>query len=170
MSSTHLAAALHAAGPAPDRAKELELYAFLVGRWRFDMTAYDEKGGAHRGRGEIHAGWVLEGRAIQDVWSIAPPGTPVSGAWYGTTLRVYSPARKAWDIHWIDPATGFASHMIGRAQGADIVQEGKHESGALMRWSFSEITQGAFHWRGEFSRDGGKSWHLQVDIRAERVE
>jgi hypothetical protein len=94
----------------------------------------------------------------------------VSGAWYGTTLRVYSPVRKAWEIHWIDPATGFAANMIGRAQGADIVQEGKHESGALMRWSFSEIKANAFHWRGEVSRDGGKTWHLQVDIRAERVE
>lgn len=168
--STPLAAALHAAGPAPDRAKELDLYAFLVGRWRFELTAYDEKGAAHRGRGEIHAGWVLEGRAIQDVWTIAAPGTPVTGAWYGTTLRIYDVARKLWNIHWIDPATGFASRMIGRGQGADIVQEGKHESGALLRWSFSEIGGNAFRWRGEVSLDGGKAWHLNVDIRAERVE
>lgn len=168
--STHLAAALHAAGPASDRAKELELYAFLVGRWRFELTAYDWEGAAQSGQGEIHAGWVLEGRAIQDVWTIAPPGTSVTGAWHGTTLRVYDPVHKTWNIHWIDPATGFHSHMIGRAQGADIVQEGKHESGALLRWSFSEIARNAFHWRGEVSRDGGKAWHLQVDIRAERVE
>jgi hypothetical protein len=167
--STSLAAALHAEGPAADRAKELELYAFLVGQWRFEVTAYGEKGVAYKSRGEIHAGWALEGRAIQDVWSIAPPGTPVTGAWYGTTLRVYDPARKVWNIHWIDPATGFAAQMVGRAQGADIVQEGRHESGALLRWSFSEITPGAFRWRGEVSRDDGKTWHLQVDIRAERV-
>ena len=170
MTSDPLASALHAGGPAADRAKELELYAFLIGRWGFELASYGEKAAEHRGRGEIHAGWVLEGRAIQDVWTIAPPGTPVTGAWYGTTIRVYDPTRKHWNIHWIDPATGFASHMVGRAQGADIVQEGKHESGALLRWSFSEITANAFRWRGEVSRDGGNTWHLNVDIRARRLE
>jgi len=52
--------------------------------------------GKHEARGEIHAGWVLQGRAIQDVW-IFP------GAFYGTTLRVYDPGLDAWHILWSDP-------------------------------------------------------------------
>ncbi len=65
-------AALHSDGPAPDRTKQLELYAFLVGRWDTRILAYDEAGTRHENRGEILADWVLEGRAIQDIW-LTPP-------------------------------------------------------------------------------------------------
>ena len=35
-----------------------------------DVVGYEENGTQHNGGGEIHFGWVLEGRAIQDVWMI----------------------------------------------------------------------------------------------------
>ena len=73
---------------------------------------------AHGPRGEIHFGWVLEGRAIQDVW-ILP------GVFYGTTLRVYDPGLDAWHILWSDPVKQYYTRQIGRARGHDIVQEGK---------------------------------------------
>jgi hypothetical protein len=167
---------LHAPGPAPDRAEKLGLYAFLVGRWDSEIIAHEPSGGAtHTARGEIHAGWVLEGRAIQDVWMIptrperanAPP-MPVAGNWYGTTLRVYDPKIDAWHIFWMAPATSFFSRQFGRARGADIVQEGKHESGLSLRWSFTEITPRSFLWRGEASPDG-VTWALQVEVRARRA-
>ena len=169
---------LHADRPAPDRADKLGLYGWLVGQWDMDITTFAEDGTRHTGRGEIHAGWVLEGRAIQDVWMIPPrpqrgpaaPAMPVAGNWYGTTLRVYDPGLDAWHILWSDPATQVYTRQIGRAQGKDIVQEGRHESGAILRWSFTEIERDSFHWRGEVSTDGGASWRLQVDIRARRVK
>jgi hypothetical protein len=37
--------------------------------------------------GEIHFGWVLEGRAVQDIW--IRPKRPVPSTMYGTTLRVF---------------------------------------------------------------------------------
>jgi len=61
-------------------------------------VAHLDDGTTHRGRGEVHAGWVLDGRAIQDVW-ILP------GLFYGTTLRVYDPGLDAWHILWHDPLT-----------------------------------------------------------------
>ena len=69
----------------------------------------------------------------------APRLLPVTGDWYGTTLRVYDPGLDAWHILWSNPATQLYTRQIGRARGADIVQEGKHESGALLRWSFTRI-------------------------------
>src|SRR5215510_3366181 len=142
-SASPFARALLAPGPAPDRADKLALYGWLVGYWVFDVVAFDERGGRQESRGEIYAGWVLEGRAIQDVWMI-PPRTErhrrpesefaVTGAWYGTTLRVYDPSLDAWHIHWIDPATQFQARMIGRARDTSIVQEGALPSGALLRW------------------------------------
>ena len=58
--------ALHSDGPAPDRADPMQLYAFLVGDWDTDLVAYAPDGTRHTSRGEIHAGWVLEGRATLD--------------------------------------------------------------------------------------------------------
>jgi hypothetical protein len=49
------------------------------------------------------------------------------------------------------------------------VQVGKLESGAILRWTFTEVTSDSFHWLGEHSADGGTTWWLQVDIRSRRV-
>src|SRR5262245_50440056 len=173
--------ALHSAGPAPDRATPLQLYAFLVGDCDTDLVAYAPDGTRHTSRGEIHAGWVLEGRAIQDLWMTPPraerpaagaplPVLPVTGAWYGTTLRVYDPKLEAWHIQWTDPATNFQAQQVGRADGEDIVQIGTLTSGAMLRWRFTEIQADSFHWLGEVSRDGGATWTLQVEVFARRTK
>lgn len=169
---------LHSDHPAPDRADKLGLYGFLIGSWETTVIAHDENGKTHTNNGEIHAGWVLEGRALQDVWMVphraerepdAPPRQlPVTGNWYGTTLRVYDPEIDAWHILWTNPARMFHARQIGRARGADIVQEGRHESGALMRWSFTRIKPESFHWLGEISADNGANWRLQVEVLARR--
>jgi hypothetical protein len=164
--------ALHANGPA----RQSDLYAFLVGDWRMDVTAHSEKNESFSTRGEIHAGWVLEGRAIQDVWIIprAPAADgkvrafPVAGNWYGTTLRTYDPAIDAWRIFWIDPATNSFRQQIGRREDKGIVQLGKTESGALSRWSFVDVERDAFRWRAEVSGDDGATWRRVIDIVATR--
>jgi hypothetical protein len=167
---------LHAAGPDPELAAKLKLYSWFVGDWEFDITTILEDGATHSGHGEIHVGWVLQGRAIQDVWMIPrlrdrKPGIeqlPGAGNWYGTTLRIFDPRLDAWHILWNDPATNFFSQQIARARGADIVQDGPAPAGGLMRWTFSEIRPESFHWTAEHSPDE-KSWRKQVDIRARRV-
>jgi hypothetical protein len=63
-------AALHADGPVADRAEALELYGQFIGDWDADIATYTPDGVRHQGQGEIHFGWILEGRAIQDVWMI----------------------------------------------------------------------------------------------------
>ena len=169
---------LDSPGPAPDRAEELGLYAFLIGHWDTRIVAYEEDGTRHESRGEIHAGWVLEGRAIQDVWMTPPraerhpgeplPALPVTGAWYGTTLRAYDPGLDAWHILWSDPATQFYARQIGRAEGHEIVQRGALPSGVELRWRFTEIRPDSFHWLGEASVDEGATWGLQVEVFARR--
>ena len=174
--TSSFAQVLHASGPDPSRATALELYAFLVGQWELDVTTTPEDGTTHRGSGEIHAGWVLQGRAIQDVWMIPrlrdrTPGIEQlqgAGNWYGTTLRIYDPQLDAWRILWNDPATNFFSQQIARPEGRDIVQIGPDPRGGSMRWVFSEITPNAFHWYAERSLDD-RSWRREVDIRARCV-
>lgn len=176
-SPSKFASVLHADGPAADRAEKLKLYGWLIGDWDADIIAYAGTGERHQGQGEIHFGWVLEGRAIQDVWMIPrrrdrtadAPQMPIAGNWYGTTLRIYDPTIDAWRIYWIDPATNAFRQQIGRQRGADIVQEGKTEAGALTRWSFTEIAPDAFRWLGEASVDDGATWRLLVEVRARRA-
>ena len=171
-----LAEVLHAEGPEPGREAQLELYSWLVGHWLFDITTFAEDGATSQGRGEIHAGWVLQGRAIQDVWMIPrlldrKPGIeqlPQAGNWYGTTLRFYDANLDAWRILWNDPATGFFTQQTGRARGPDIVQEGADPRGGSMRWTFSEIERDSFHWTAERAPDD-HTWRREVDIRARRA-
>jgi hypothetical protein len=79
------------------------------------------------------------------------------------------PKLDAWRIFWIDPATNAYYQQIGRAEGPDIVQTGTTDSGALSRWSFTEITDSSFHWKGKASPDGGKTWQLLVEVFAHRT-
>lgn len=152
---------LTSAGPAADRADKLALYGQFIGDWTFDATVTRDDGTQHRGQGEIHFAWVLDGRAIQDVW-ILP------GIFYGSTLRVYDPGTDGWHILWSDPLKQLYTRQIGRAQGRDIVQLGNAD-GVHIRWSFSEIAPDAFRWRGERSTDSGATWFLQADFRARRM-
>jgi hypothetical protein len=157
--------ALHCRGPADDRAQKTKLYAWLVGDWTFDATVYRDDGAAHRGTGAIHFGWVLQGRAIQDVWSLP-------GIFYGTTLRVYDPGIDAWHILWSDPLRQTYTRQIGRASGRDIVQLGENNAGEATRWSFTEIAPDSFRWTGERAPAGSEaspSWQLQADFRARRA-
>ena len=154
--------ALHSKGPAADRSRHLELYGWLIGDWIMDATVHRDDGTTFRGSGEIHFGWVLQGRAIQDVW-ILPD------VFYGTTLRVYDPGLDAWHILWSDPVRQFYARQIGRAQGKDIVQIGKNDAGATLRWRFTEIAPDSFRWLGERAHDDGKTWQLQAEFRARRV-
>ena len=153
--------ALVADHPAADCADKLTLYGWLVGSWTMDATLHRDDGTVHEGRGEIHAGWILAGRAIQDVWVLP-------GVFHGTTLRVYDPGIDAWHILWSDPLRQVYTRQLGRADPRGIVQVGTAGDGALLRWSFTDISQGAFRWRGERSLDDGGSWMLQLDVRARR--
>ena len=141
-----------------------------------DVTTILDDGTTHRGSGEIHAGWVLQGRAIQDVWMIPRlrerkagiEQLPGAGNWYGTTLRIYDTALDAWRILWSDPATNFFSQQIARAEGHDVVQTGPDPRGGSMRWTFREIGADSFHWTAERAADD-RSWEREVDIHARRV-
>ena len=172
IASNELISVLHAEKPAADRADKLQLYGRFIGDWETKIIAHAPDGARHEGSGEIHFGWILEGRAIQDVWMIprlaerpnAPP-FPVAGNWFGTTIRVYDPTIDAWRIYWIDPAEmSFGSNSVG---GADWISF-RRARPRLSRWSFTNITPNSFHWLGESSASKDGSWQLMVEVLARR--
>ena len=160
-SDSSLARLLFSNGPASDRAEKMSLYGFLIGDWTMDAVMHTPDGKTHERQGKISFAWVLEGRAIQDVWALPD-------FFYGSTLRVYDPGIDAWHIFWSDPLMQYHGRQIGRKQGNDIVQLGKADDGTDTRWSFTNIAANSFRWVGEFSTDGGTTWQLLAEFECQR--
>jgi hypothetical protein len=164
---------LLASGPHPDLADDLQLFGQFVGDWDADWIGYQaDIGLSQTGKGEIHFGWVLDGRAIQDVW-IFPSrheqrqGLPVEE--WGSTLRFYDPHRRQWTVCFTTPISATIQLMTARAVGEEIWVEGSSPRGQLFRWIFSQITPQSFHWRNVISEDDGQTWRLQEELEARRV-
>jgi hypothetical protein len=168
--------ALCADGPSADRAGKMDLYGWLVGAWALDVIEFLDDGTQRRRPGEWHFGWVLEGRAIQDVWIVPPRGARghadavAQQEYCGTTLRVYDPSSDDWHVQYTDPVIQARRTMTARRQGDAIVQLGSTDTGQPVRWSFDRITRDAFRWRGEWSADGGETWHLRIEFLARRTD
>lgn len=158
---------LHATGPAPDRAGAMMLYGRFVGSWEGRLVYQDSAGVTREASAEVHFGWVLDGRAIQDVW-IAPsrrhrrPEEPL--LMHGSTFRVYDPRNDCWHITWIDPVKQRRDVMVGRPVGEDIVQEYRADDGRRIQWIFTGITADAFHWINRDSADDGKTWTVRGEF------
>ena len=115
---------------APGRSAEIpesaDAYGWLVGSWELDVLRYWATDVSARCiKGEAHFGWVLEGRAVQDVWIMPRCADRDSDLeknmnMYGTTLRVWDPSIQAWRISWRNPAGGHHEDQIGRWSGQDV--------------------------------------------------
>jgi len=165
---------LAATGPFADLRSPLMLYGQFVGAWDGTVVVHRRDGTDREESCEVYFGWVLDGRAIQDVW-IAParrdrddPSRPSANDIYGTTIRVYDPANEVWHISWIEPNTGSFSHMTGRQMGDDIVQEYQDAEGACWQWCFTEITTDSFRWLARESLDDGRSWTVRNEFLLRR--
>jgi hypothetical protein len=159
--SEAMISALHArAGGAPD------LYGRLVGTWDVGNRYFDEATGAWRtGTAVWTFGWVLAGRAVQDVmWFTEDDGRRSTGS----TVRLYDPADDVWHVVWFGPG-GKTPTLTGRpGADGDIVQEGSRPDGRPIRWLFTEVTGTSFRWRGHISDDGGATWRLDQEMVARR--
>jgi uncharacterized damage-inducible protein DinB len=164
---------LAAPGRSPEIPESHDAYGWLVGSWDLDVLHYVTD---VRGRGltaEAHFSWVLEGRAVQDVW-IMPRRADRTAAvdrganMFGTTLRVWDPSIQAWRVTWINPVNGARDELVGRRVGNDVVQIGRHADGTPIRWSFTEVTPDSFRWIGEALDPDGRTWSVQGEFRARR--
>ena len=151
-------AALHADGPAPG-AGELGLFGQFVGSWHAVVWSFDQ-GREARTSADWHWAWILEGRAIQDVW-ISPsrrdaaPDALVHE--YGTAVRFYDARLGAWRVTWNGPVRGRQIAFVAHEVDTGIVLEGR-ERGRRLRWMFSEIEPQSFHWHAVEQAGGARAW------------
>ncbi len=165
--------ALAAEGPFNEYADKLMLFGRLIGGWDIEGRHFNPEGQVTKEqRGEWHFGWVLEGRAIQDV--ILTPtreerrrtGAPADD--YGTAIRFYDPRIDAWRVTALTPVFGAIVTLIARPVGDEIVLEGRAPDNKLYRWIFSDITAHTFRWSGYVSADEGRTWCREEEIRGRR--
>jgi len=164
---------LGATGPHASLQDQAGCFDRFVGTWDCDYALFSPEGKVTRLSGQAVFGWVLDGRAMQDVWwSRSGPGRERN---LGTTLRFYDRKAGLWHVTWVAPGTGSGTGAVilleGGPVGDDgrrIVLNGKDTDGSLTRWSFSDIEAGAFVWRSENSRDGGKTWVRQEEHHLKR--
>lgn len=151
-------AGLHAAAPADDR---LATFGRFVGEWELGWHGSTADGTPASAEGRLAFGWVLGGRAVQDVWHVPPavPGDPgIAGrGFHGTTVRFFDPAIGAWRSTWMEPVNGRVRKFIGKERDGSIVLLSV-DGEPHLRWSFRDIRADSFTWVGAASTDGGHTW------------
>ena len=166
--------ALPAAGPSPELSDADNIFGFLIGSWDIDAVLYGANEVVRKIPGEVHASWILEGRAIQDLF-IFPrradrhSGSSAQGDRYATTIRTYDRALKAWRIVFINPAAAETSaQLTARRYGDGIAMEGELADGTPILWRYEEITPTFFHYSAEKRTLRDDSWRLYLELFGRR--
>lgn len=144
-----------------------DLFGGFVGAWDFDWFDGLDGPEPRQVRGEWIFRRILEGLAVQDLF-ICPSRearlvTPQPDAAYGTTVRMYNPGKRAWDILYTE--WGCATMLEARREGECIVQRAAGND--RLRWVFSQICPDSFRWQRMVSEDG-EHWHVAAYALATR--
>lgn len=164
--------ALHSTTPSHEHDDRDLLYDFAIGSWDALAIDYTPEGTLST-EGEVHFQWVLDGRAIQDIWivpkrSLRKESDSKIGNRYGTSLRMFDQKENCWKIYWMNPVTGFFCVLMGGREGENVIQTGTDNAGNLIKWSFKKIHPKSFHWVGEISKDQGISWSVTNEFLVTR--
>jgi len=163
-----LPAALQAMGPHPSLGDQAKVFGRFVGTWDGEYIEFSKDGKASHSSGEVVFGWVMGGRAIQDLFVIFPSAAHKE-KFVGTTLRYFDPKSGTWRVTFIDPENDSVATLTGGAVADDRIVLNKQElDGKETRWTFDEIRPDSFVFRDEESRDGGKTWRLREEDHMKR--
>ncbi len=158
---------LGSADANPSIGEEAKTFDCLVGTWNADFTFHRTDGSVSHKKGELLFGWVMDGHAVQDLW-IGYPTEGQKERTIGTTIRFFDTALKQWRVVFVNPQFNYVVTAQGGREGDRIVLHGRDTDGLPIRWTFSEMTQDSFHWQGEKSHDGGKTWKVEEDHHMKR--
>lgn len=166
--------ALSSTQRAPELAEVDDVFGWMIGSWEMDAILHHRSGQKQLSKGELHASWVLEGRAIQDLF-IFPSraerqfARPAKGDRYATTIRTYDPKLKSWRVTFINPACQETNAQLrARLVGSNVEMEGKLDDGTPIRWRYRNITPISFYYMAEKMEEGGKSWLLYLELLGKR--
>lgn len=158
--------ALGAGRPHASLGEEAETFDRLVGVWDAEFGFHLPDGTIRKSRGHLRFGWILDGRAIQDIWVSYPEAGGERRM--GTTIRFFDPRSRLWQVVFVSPSYNAVFTVQGGLEDGRIVLRGSDPEGRPIRWSFNDLRHDSFVWRGETSHDGGKSWVLEEEHQMRR--
>ena len=85
--------ALASTNPNPSMGNEARTFDRFVGTWDCDFSFHLDDGSVRYQRGELLFGWILDRRAVQDIW-ITYPADGQKDRTIGTSLRFFDTALK----------------------------------------------------------------------------
>ena len=165
--SLDIVTALEAKGPHPSLGDHAKAFERFVGTWDVEYTDYAEDGKTSHRSGEYILGWVMDGRAIQDVFVVYPSASNKEREVF-TDLRYFDPKSGTWHAAFIDPQGAYVARFTGAAGDDRMAFQTQDFAGTETRWSYTDIRPNSFVWREEESKDGGKTWRLSAELHMKR--
>jgi len=139
----------------------------LIGDWAVDYVDIAKDGKATRRTGRFVVRWVLDGRAVQDVWIVDPTGSRKEREIY-TDVRYFDPKLRTWKAVFFDPEHDSTASFTGEIGGDGLIMHTPDLGAADSRWSFVDARADSMVFRDEASDDGGKSWRLRSEYHLTR--
>jgi hypothetical protein len=157
----------------PDAPKELEVFAFLIGKWEGTGRARLANGTFAESPYTWIGRYVLDGTAIADEGhTVAPDGKP----YLGISLRQYDASRKTWIVEFVNVTNSFVRKQVNGVSGA-VTVDGRtvtvsSESPEMsIREHYLVAVRDHWVYRMDVSTDGGRTWNdTQVEMSFHRVE
>lgn len=151
-------------GPHPDAPAALMEYGQLVGNWQCKSHRLLPDGSWKQGEGLNTWTWyyVLDGRAVQDVWK--PAANADGKVFPGTNLRTYDAETGMWNIAWtITSSTRIESFKSSFRNDTIHITTERAASATfpahMMHISFYNISENHFDWKYESSAvTDGQNW------------
>ncbi len=147
--------------------EDMDWFGSLVGEWDIIWKENYGKENETVYKGEWIFQRILNGCGIQDLF-IVPSREErkhlnLPNAEYGTTIRMYRPDEKCWEIYYT--CIGEYTRLQARKENEKIVLT--ELSRNKMKWIFSDITHNSFHWENVMINDNGE-WEVMCDCQANR--
>lgn len=155
---------LVSAGPHPDAPEGIMEYGQLVGSWQCKGFRLQPDGSWKEAEGVNTWTWyfVLDGRAVQDVWK--PRANTEGQVFQGTNLRTYDAETGIWNVAWtISSSARIETFISSYRDGVIHISAQRAANGVfpahMMHIPFYNISGQHFDWKYETSAlTDGKNW------------
>jgi hypothetical protein len=154
--------------------KELDAFAFLIGKWQGAGRTKLGDGKVAEFDGVTWMGrYILDGTAIADEFhAAAPDGSP----YLGISFRQYDRSRNAWIVEYLNVSGSFLRRQVSATSGSVVVDGGSvvvisESPHTWSRETYRVESHDHFTYSLDISPDAGHTWNVeQTKIRFSRKE